>query len=156
MYNPNLSKKEHGRRRFEELQKRTDKLGTRHIRKIEKFSERFLLIFNFFLHSYRKGILTFAGIAVDVKNDLNAPCARGTFRRFDDGQYKNKDITSCHSNIVTAVITAKKSWGLHCKMWAEGIKEGSFTKREILKVFEDNNIIIPDVFIRELENLIYK
>lgn len=156
MYNPNISKKEHGRRRFEELQKRTARLGTRHTRKIEKFSDNFKTIFKFFLLSYRKNILTFAGENVDVYFDIDSYCGRGTFRRYDDGQYKLTDIYSRHPNITKAVIIAKKSWGLHCKLWVEGIVEGSFTKKEILQIFEDNKIIIPDAFYKEFINLIYK
>ena len=151
-----ITKKEHGRRRFEELKQRNKKIGSRHTRKIEKFSDRFNIIFNFFLVCYRKKILIFAGEKVEVLFDIDAPCARGTFRRYDDGQYKLKDIVSRHPNITTAIIIAKKSWGLFLKQWSEGIREGSFRKQEILDIFKNENIEIPESFLKEFENLIYK
>lgn len=151
-----VSKKEHGRRRFLELQERNERIGSRHKRKIEKFSDNFKTIFNFFLQSYRSGILTFGGENVTVINDSRSFCARGSFRRFDDGQFKFTDIVSRHSNITKAVIIAKKSWGLHLKEWSEGVREGLFRKDEILKVFSDKNIIIPYSFLKEFYNLIYK
>lgn len=150
------SKKEHGRQRYQELLLRKERIGDRHTRKIEKFSDRFKEIFNFFLQSYRAGILTFAGENVVVINDNLSFCARGSFRRFDDGQFKGKDIISRHSNITRAVVIAKKAWGMTVKEWSIGIREGSFRKSEFLEMFSDKNIIIPDPFIQEFYNLIYK
>jgi len=156
VFDPLKSKKEHGRLRFQELQNRKNRIGSRHTRKIEKFSDRFNTIFKFFFQSYRKGILVFAGEAVDVKFDLNSFCARGSFRRFDDGQFKLKDIVCIDPNILKSVIIAKKSWGLHLKMWSEAIAEGTFLKNEILAIFENEQIEIPESFMIEFENLIYK
>lgn len=124
-------------------------------KKKEKFSDRFNLIFNFFLQSYRKGILTFAGTKIDVVEDVNSFCARGTFRRFDDGYYKYTTIPSRHPNVIKAVIIAKKSWGLHLKEWTDGIAEGLFLRSELLGQFEKNNIKIPEQFLKEFNNLIY-
>jgi hypothetical protein len=128
----------------------------RHIRKIEKFSEPFNKIFFFFLKCYQKKLLTFAGSAVDVVFDKNSHSCREAFRRFDDGQFKYRPISTRHPNIVKAVITAKKSWGLHLKMYSEGIAEGTFTKSEILHIFESNKIELPEQFKVEFENIVIK
>lgn len=128
----------------------------RHIRKIEKFSDNFNEMFFFFLQSYRKGILTFAGSAVDVDFDINSHSCRECFRRFDDGQFKNSSIVSRHPNIVKAVIIAKKSWGINLQNYTDGIAECSFLKSEILHIFESNKIKIPEKFLIEFENLLYK
>jgi hypothetical protein len=54
------------------------------------------------------------------------------------------------------VIVGKKSWGLHVKMWSEGISEGTFTKREILQQFTDYKIEIPEPFLNDFDNTIMK
>ena len=100
--------------------------------------------------------MTFSGVHVDVINKTDGHSGKGTFRRFEDGQYKLLPISSRHSNVVKAVIIAKKSWGLHCKMWSDGIVEGTFTRREILYEFEKHGIEIPDSLKLEFENLIFK
>lgn len=48
------------------LKKKNGLLKDRHSRKLEKFSNNFNTIFEFFLRSYRKKLLNFGGIAVDV------------------------------------------------------------------------------------------
>lgn len=75
---------------------------------------------------------------------------------FDDGYFKNSKISSKHPNIVKGVIIGKKSWGLQLNEWADGIVEGSFTKREILSQFSDKGIVIPDSLLIDFENRIYK
>ena len=137
------------------LQEISKKIGTRHTRKLRKFSEGFNEKFLFFYKCFRYANLNFAGEAVDVIFDINAPCAKECFRLFDDGYYKNREILSRHSNILKAVIIGKKSWGLHLNMWCEAISEGLFTKNELLKIFTDNNIIIPDSFMIDFDNRIY-
>ena len=59
-----------------------------------------------------------------------------------------------HPNIVRGVIIGKKSWGLFLNEWSDGIVEGSFTKREIIKEFEDNGILIPESLLKDFENRI--
>ena len=59
-----------------------------------------------------------------------------------------------HPNIVRGVIIGKKSWGLFLNEWSDGIVEGSFTKREIIKEFEDNGITIPESLLKDFENRI--
>lgn len=143
--------------RHENIALRKQMLGykDRHIRKIEKFSESFNTIFFFFLKSYREGILTFGGSLVEVQFNQSSHSCRECFKRFDDGQFKNTPITSRHPNIVQGVIMAKKSWGLFCKMWTDGIVEGTFTKSEIFSIFDNYGIVIPEQFKNEFENLLY-
>jgi hypothetical protein len=52
------------------------------------------------------------------------------------------------------VIIGKKSWGLFLNEWSDGIVEGSFTKKEIIKEFYENNIIIPESLLKDFENRI--
>jgi hypothetical protein len=113
-------------------------------------------MFNFFLECYRKEILTFCGSSVEVKFDKTSEDGKFSFRLFEDGKFKNKQISSIHPNILKAVIIGKKSWGLWMIEWANGIAEGSFTKYEILKEFEDRNIIIPESLKIDFENTIIK
>ncbi len=117
-------------------------------------------MFIFFLQSYRKELLTFCGSHVDVSyvepDDLGQTDGKFSFRKFENGQFKFKQYNSCHPNILKGVITGKKSWGLHVKMWSEGITEWSFTKDEIVKSFTDNGIVIPEPLMKEFDNLINK
>jgi len=53
-------------------------------------------------------------------------------------------------------LIGKKSWGLHVKMWSEGISEGSFTKYELLDEFKRVNIIIPESLLLDFNNQIVK
>ena len=138
------------------LKKQQGLLKDRHSRKLEKFSDNFNEMFFFFLKSYRKGLLTFGGVGVDTVFERNGTSCRETFRRFDDGQYKFKDITSRHNNIVRGVITAKKSWGLHVRLWTDGIAESDFTIDEVLSSFTDLEISVPGVLLKELQNSVMK
>ena len=52
------------------------------------------------------------------------------------------------------MIIGKKSWGLFLNEWSDGIVEGSFTKKEIIKEFYENNIIIPESLLKDFENRI--
>lgn len=54
-----------------------------------------------------------------------------------------------------AVITAKKSWGLHVNIWSDGVVEGSFRKQEIIDEFESKGIKIPGPFYKDFENRIW-
>lgn len=55
---------------------------------------------------------------------------------------------------MRGVIIGKKSWGLFLNEWSDGIVEGSFTKKEIIKEFEDNGISIPESLLKDFENRI--
>lgn len=138
------------------LRKQQKGYKDRHTRKIEKFSDGFNAIFFFFLKCYRKNILTFGGSPVDVEFDPNSHSCREAFRRFDDGQFKFQPVTTRHPNIVKAVIIAKKSWGLTLDMWTDGIAECSFRREEILHIFEEHKIKLPEQFEVEFYNLLYK
>jgi len=50
----------------------------------------------------------------------------------------------------------KKSWGLHVKMWYEGISDGDFRLCEITEDFDKKNIKIPEPLLNDLKNNIYK
>jgi len=117
-------------------------------------------MFIFFLQSYRKGLLTFCGSHVNASyiepDDTGKTDGKFSFRKFENGQFKLKQYNSCHPNILKGVITGKKSWGLHVKMWSEGITEWSFTKDEIVKSFTDKGIVIPEPLMKEFDNLINK
>lgn len=113
-------------------------------------------MFSFFLNSYRKGLLTFCGSRVEVKFDINGPEAKNTFRKFDNGDYKMKEISSRHSNVVRAVIIGKKAWGLWINEWSDGISQGLFTPDEILQDFEIKGITIPKPLLTDFYKKIIK
>lgn len=140
----------------ERINLRKQETGGRHDRKLTKYSQNFNEIFNFFLHSYRKGLLTFCGSRVTVEHDINGPEAKNTFRKFDNGDYKQKDIISRHPNIVKAVIIGKKAWGLWSDQWSDGIVEGTFTPMEIIQDFTDKGITIPESLMKDFNNRIVK
>ena len=114
-------------------------------------------MFNFFLTCYRKGILTFCGVQVNVEFDLNGNEGKLVFRQYDNGQYQQgKTISSRHPNIVKGVITGKKSWGLFLNQWTDGIAEGVFTKYEILDEFTQRGITIPEPLLNDFNNRLWK
>ena len=122
-----------------------------------KYSNNFNEIFNFFLKSNRKGILSFCGAIVKVEFDVKESEGKNTFRKYDNGQYSGgKPIITRHPNIVKAVIVGKKSWGLWCDQWAEGIAEGTFLQREIIEEFTNLGIIIPESLMKDFDDRIYR
>lgn len=100
--------------------------------------------------------MTFCGSVVKVEFDINSTEAKNTFRKFDNGDYKMKDIVSKHPNTVKAVIIGKKAWGLWVGQWTDGIVEGTFTPMEILQEFEDKGIVIPKPLLNEFNKMIVK
>lgn len=108
------------------------------------------------MQSYKSGLLTFSGINVDIVFDINGPDAKETIFKYENGHYKHSVISTRHPNIVRSVIFGKKSWGLHVKLWSEGISEGTFLASEIIDEFTKLNIIIPDSLRLDLENWISK
>ena len=114
-------------------------------------------MFNFFLKSNRKGILSFCGAIVKVEFDIQQTEGKFTFRKFDNGDFRNGNpIISRHPNIVKAVIVGKKAWGLWSDQWSDGIVEGTFTPKEILDIFEDEGILIPSSLLTEFYKRIVK
>ena len=101
--------------------------------------------------------LNFSGTEIQkIVFDRNGDSSKEIFRKFENGELKNKEIITKHPNVVFGVIKGKKSWGLHLKMWSEGISEGSFSKYEILDIFEKQNVIIPSSFLKEFDDLIFR
>ena len=137
--------------RMKEINK---KVGSRHQRKMRKYSSNFREIFSFFLKSYRSGILTFCGVEVNVSKGSDN--AMESFRKFDDGYYKNKPIVSHHSNVLKGVIIGKKAWGLWVDQWSDGIVDWTFTLDEILQEFKNHKIEIPESLMLDFENRIQK
>jgi hypothetical protein len=140
----------------ERLKLRSNEIGTKHVRKLRKYSDNFLLIFNFFLKSNRLDLLTFCGSHTIIEFDINAPSAKECFRLYEDGFFKNKPIITKHPNILKSVLIGKKAWGLWVKEWTEGISECSFTKYEILNEFSSRDITIPESFLDDFNNVLYK
>ena len=140
-------------KRIEENKK---KIGSRNDRRLEKYSTKFLDMFKFYFEINRKGIITFCGDRTDIYFNPNGRDAKFTFREYDNGRFKNKKIYCKHNNILKSVLIGKKGWGLHVKMWSEGISECNFTLDEILKQFKDKNIKIPESLLIEFENSIFK
>lgn len=128
-------------------------IGTRKDRKLRRFSKKFKNIFNFFYISNRKGILAFSETDINTSLNLDAPCARECFRKYDNGDYNNQIlIESRHPNLLKVIILTKKSWGLWQEQWTDGIVDFCFTKEEILKLFSENNIEIPESFLKDFNN----
>ena len=142
--------------RFKRIEERKKYIKSKKNRKLMKYSDNYNEMFIFFLKSYRKGILDFCGSDVKVKHSYDGEDGKFSFRMFDNGQFKNKELTSIHPNILRGVIIGKKSWGLFCQEWSQGIVSCDFTKEEILNQFKENNIKIPEVFITEFDNIIWK
>ena len=91
---------------------------------------------------------------MEIEKREEGPDCREAFRMYDDGQFKFKVPYSKHPNLLKAVITGKKSWGLWVDQWTEGIIDWSFTRDEILKEFSSRNIKIPDSFLKDFDNTI--
>ena len=113
-------------------------------------------MFDFFLSSYRKGILTFCGSHVNVNFDVNGDDGKYCFKSFENGVYKHTIPTSRHSNILRGVIIGKKSWGLWCEQFSQGIVDWCFTQEEIIEEFTKLGIEIPEPLMKEWNKLINK
>lgn len=153
-----------GRTITNELREERKKLiGSRLDRKLKKYSPSFNEIFNFFLKSYRKGLLTFCGSDLNAEYkitfDVNGKEGKFIVRSYENGNFSNMssivDIPTRHPNIVKGVITGKKSWGLHVNMWIEGVVEGTLSIQEIIEHFENHGIIIPESFVKDFRNRVY-
>lgn len=116
--------------------------------------EKFIKYFRFFLQSYRKGITTFTGSnLIETKLNLKKPDAKYCFTAFNNGEYSlDTPIETKHPNVLKAVINGKKSWGLWSDEWGNGIAEYSFTENEILSIFQDDAIEIPDSLLSDFKN----
>ena len=138
----------------ERIELRKKEIGSKHHRKLKKYSNGFNEMFNFFLITYRTKFLDFCGSKVNVVYDSEGPDGKECFRLLEDGFYKGKEeISTRHPNIVLGVITGKKSWGLWKNEWIDGIVEGSFTKYEILQEFKTRSINIPTPLFKDFNKL---
>ena len=132
------------------LKKQQGILKDRHSRKLERYSDNFNEMFAFFLTSYRNGLLTFAGSEVIVSFSTDAPNAKEAMKRYETGEHKQ--LVCRQNNVLQAVITAKKSFGLHVKMWSEGIADHDFDIQEVLDTFNEYGIKVPDCLLKGLHN----
>jgi len=114
-------------------------------------------MFTFFLKSYRDGILKFSGSIVETEFDVNGDEGKYCFRKIENGEIKrNEIIKTRHPNVVKAVVSGKRSFGLFCDQWSDGIVDCSFTEEEILGEFQMSNIQIPEPLLIDFRNRIEK
>jgi hypothetical protein len=114
-------------------------------------------MFNFFLQSYRNGILEFSGSIVDVEFEPDGDEGKYCFRKIENGEIKrNEIIRTRHPNIVKAVVCGKRSWGLWVDQWSDGIVDWTFTEEEILGEFQTRGIQIPKPLLQDFKNRIEK
>jgi hypothetical protein len=134
------------------------RFGSRQDRKRKKSThkKKFNIMFDFFLSSYRKGILTFCGSVVDIDFDINSDDGKFVFKSFENGVFKNKKPITKHVNIVRGVIIGKKSWGLFLDQWSDGIVDCTFTQEDIIGEFTMGGIKIPESLMDEWDKLIEK
>ena len=150
----------------ERIKEYKSSLGSRHDRKLKKFSQSFNRNFWFFFSLVRKGVITFCG--EDIKDkymlqlDPEGLSCKEVFRKFEDGFYaikededgnkKREPMITRHPNIIETVLIGKKGWGLWTDQWTDGIAECSFQRHEIFSTFEDVGLEIPEHFMNEFEN----
>jgi hypothetical protein len=136
------------------IEERKKIIGSRHVRKLRKYSDNFNTIFNFFLIINRKEIITFCGSQTIVHFDKNGKSAKECFRLYEDGYYRNREIITYQPNILKSVLISKKGWGLFVNEWSSGISESLFSLEEILSEF--NGISIPKPLLEDFLNSIEK
>lgn len=103
----------------------------------------------------RSGLITFCGVGINVKFDVNGPSGRGCIDNYENGFYRNGiPIVSRHPNIVKSVLVGKKGWGLWVKEWSDGIGDGLFTKEEIMHEIESRGIELPKSMMDDFDTLI--
>jgi len=114
-------------------------------------------MFNFFLKSYRSGLLEFSGSIVETEFDPEGEEGKFCFRQVENGDIKrNNSIKTRHPNILKGVIVGKRSWGLWVDQWSDGICDWTFTEEEILGEFQKRNIQIPEPLLKDFYNRIDK
>lgn len=133
-------------------------IGTKHQRKLRKFSDGFIEKFRFFLQCRRSGIINFCGEGIIVKFDIDSSDGMDSFRMFEDGQFSKgkRELRSRHSNVLKCVIEGKKGWGLWLNEWTTGISECNFTKEDILNEFHQRQIKIPESLLLDFGNRLEK
>jgi hypothetical protein len=114
-------------------------------------------MFSFFLKGYRSGILEFTGSIIETEFDPNGEEGKFCFRQIENGEIKrNNIIKTRHPNVVKAVISGKRSFGLWVDQWSDGIVDWTFTEEEILGEFQKRNIKIPKPLLIDFYNRIDK
>jgi hypothetical protein len=114
-------------------------------------------MFSFFLKGYRSGILEFTGSVIETEFDPNGEEGKFCFRQIENGEIKrNNIIKTRHPNVVKAVISGKRSFGLWVDQWSDGIVDWTFTEEEILGEFQKRNIKIPKPLLIDFYNRIDK
>jgi hypothetical protein len=131
-------------------------VGSRNDRKLKKYSDNFNKMFEFYFTIHRTGVINFCGSNFVVDSVKNGSDAKFAFREYDNGRFKFINPKSRHPNVLKAVISGKKGWGLWVSQWTEGIVECTFTKEEILKEFDSRGIEIPESLMLEWDKLIFK
>ena len=145
------------KQKIDRIEQRKVIIGSKHRRKLKRYSDSFNRMFLFFFSINRKDIITFCGTHTDIVFDLSGPDCKECFRLYEDGFYKGgKQIVSRHPNILKSVLIGKKGWGLWVQEWTDGICECSFTKEEILGQFKENGIDIPESFLTEFDNVLWR
>jgi len=144
----------------ERIELRKKVIGSKRNRKREKHSDKFNGMFSFFLQIVRKGICDFCGSDVTreykTQFDIGGVSAKMAFKMYEQSEFEDDIIRTRHPNLIISLIQGKRGWGLWKQQWALGIADGTFTKNEILSMFEKNNILIPEAFINEFENIIWE
>jgi hypothetical protein len=97
--------------------------------------------------------LTFCGSEIIVQSSPKGKSSKECFKEYENGKPLSQLVTN-QPNLLKSVIIGKKSWGLHVKMWSDGIGDGEFRMKDILEDFEKKGIKIPDSFLRDFENSI--
>lgn len=118
-------------------------------------------MFNFFFDITRKDITTFCGSDVESKNkiefDINGDEAKFCFRKIENGQYqKGEIIKTRHPNILRTVLIGKSGWGLWRDQYTDGIVDWTFTREEIMNIFSEKRIKIPEPLIKEFDDFLEK
>lgn len=146
-----------GSQKLSRLDEQKKKVGSRKNRKLRKYSDNFNEMFIFFLKSYRSGLLEFSGSIIETEFDPNGEEGKYCFRQVENGDIKrNTVIRTRHPNIVKAVMSGKRSFGLWVDQWSDGICDWTFTEEEILGEFQKRGIQIPEPLLKDFRNRIDK
>lgn len=132
---------------------------TRHQKRLLRNVEitKFKLLFNFYVDSYNKGILTFCGSDVITTYNKLAFDAKMTFKLYENGMFNNLEkIETTEPELLRQAILGKRSWGLWLNEWSAGIAESTFTKFEIIHEFNKLGIKLPTSLNIDFDNTIYR
>lgn len=146
-----------GSDKLKRIEQKKKNVGSRKHRRLKKYSKNFNEMFTFFLRSYRSGVLDFSGSIVEVEFEQDGDEGKFCFRKTENGEIKrNEVIKTRHPNIVFAVVTGKRSWGLWVDQWSDGIVDWTFTEEEILGEFRKRGIQIPEPLLKDFRNRVNK